>query len=150
MFEASRQSGSPSLQPVTLFLRCRATKAPLLPLSVGLLAAQSARDSAGQVSLKISILRSNNLVYCRCAAHFGSPRVQDDNMFIYRLLIQAEVYEIDDIVKNLVHTQYFETVTVEVSRRKLHIAEDSEVLKIYVPQGRKDQELCFLQLLPTK
>jgi hypothetical protein len=49
-----------------------------------------------------------------------------------------------------VHTQNTKTVTVEVHRSKLHISEDSGVLKIYVPKDRKDQELCFLQLLPTK
>jgi hypothetical protein len=71
-------------------------------------------------------------------------------MFIYHLLRQAEVFETDGIVGNLVHTQKTETVTVEISKSKLHISEVSGVLKIYVPKDRKDQELCFLQLLPTK
>jgi hypothetical protein len=71
-------------------------------------------------------------------------------MFIYHLLLQAEVYETDGIVRNLVLTQKVETVTVEVHKSKLHISEDSGVLKIYVPKDRKEQELCFLQLLPTK
>ena len=71
-------------------------------------------------------------------------------MFIYHLLLQAEVYETDGIVRNLVYTQKIETVTVEVHKRKFHISEDSGILKVYVPKDRKDQELCFLQLLPTK
>lgn len=71
-------------------------------------------------------------------------------MFIYHLLLHAEVYETDGIVRNLVHAQKFETVTVEVHKSKLYISEDSGALKIYIPKDRKDQELCFLQLLPTK
>jgi hypothetical protein len=49
-----------------------------------------------------------------------------------------------------VHTQYFETVTVEVNRSKVHISEEGGNLKIYIPKDQKDQELCFLQFLPTK
>jgi hypothetical protein len=71
-------------------------------------------------------------------------------MFIINLLLQAEVYETDGIVRNLVYTQKVETVTVQLHKSKFHISEDSGVLKIYVPKDRKDQELCFLQLLPTK
>jgi hypothetical protein len=49
-----------------------------------------------------------------------------------------------------VHTWNNEISKVEVHINKLHISEDSGVLNIYVPQNRKDQELCFLQLLPAK
>jgi hypothetical protein len=71
-------------------------------------------------------------------------------MFIYHLLLQAEVYETDGIVRKFVYTRNGETVTVKVHKSKFHISEDLGVLKIYVPKDRKDQELCFLQLLPIK
>lgn len=41
-------------------------------------------------------------------------------------------------------------MTVEVNKSKLHITEHSGVLKIYIPRNGKDQELCFLQVLPIK
>jgi hypothetical protein len=96
-----------------------------------------------------SITTAANPFY-RCAAHFGSPRARDNGQFIYHLLLQAEVHETDAIVKHVIHTWDNETVKVEDHQRKLHVSEDSGVLKIYVPKDRKDQELCFLQLLPTK
>jgi hypothetical protein len=66
------------------------------------------------------------------------------------LLLHAEVFETDGITRNLEHTQNNKTVTVEVHSSKLHIEEESEVLKIYVPKDQKDQELCYLRALPTK
>jgi len=66
------------------------------------------------------------------------------------LLLHAEVFETDGITRNLEHTQNNKTVTVEVHSSKLHIEEEPEVLKIYVPKDQKDQELCYLRALPTK
>jgi hypothetical protein len=50
----------------------------------------------------------------------------------------------------LVHTQNDENTVIGVHRSKVHIFEDQDLLEIYVPKDRKEQELCFLQFLPTK
>lgn len=67
------------------------------------------------------------------------------------------MYETDDIARTLIHTQDNETVKVDVDKNKLHILETSKggkgkktVLEIYVPKRQKDQDLCFLQLLPIR
>ncbi|KAE9369740.1 hypothetical protein N431DRAFT_493510 [Stipitochalara longipes BDJ] len=95
-------------------------------------------------------MRSRAHALARCASHFSSPRVCTDSLFIYHLFLQAEVYETDSMLRNLVYTQHNDTVTVEINRSKLHISEKLGTLKIYVPKDRKGQELCFLQMLPTK
>jgi hypothetical protein len=74
----------------------------------------------------------------------------NDCQTLYQLLLHANVYETDGIVGSLEHTLLGETVTVEVSKTKLHIEESPESLNIYVPKDAKDQEICYLRLLPTK
>jgi hypothetical protein len=66
------------------------------------------------------------------------------------LLLHVEVYETDAIISNLLHTCDDEILQVESHGGKLHISEDSGVLKIHIAKNKKDQELCFLQLLSTK
>lgn len=87
---------------------------------------------------------------CSCATHFGSPRAKNDSQALYQLLLKAKVYETDGIIGSLEHTLLGETVIVEVSKTKLHIEEGLEDLNIYVPKDSKDQEICYLRLLPTK
>jgi hypothetical protein len=66
------------------------------------------------------------------------------------LLLKTKVYETDGIIGSLEHTLLGETAIVEVSRTKLHIEESPENLNIYIPKDSKDQEICYLRLLPTK
>jgi hypothetical protein len=87
---------------------------------------------------------------CSCAAHFGSPKAKDDSQPLYQLLLKTKVYEADGIIGSLEYTLLGETVIVEVSKTKLHIEEGQEGLNIYVPKDSKDQEICYLRLLPTK
>ncbi|RDL38725.1 uncharacterized protein BP5553_03065 [Venustampulla echinocandica] len=103
-----------------------------------------------------------NLEEVRKLQHFLSS-FDFENYYLSRAIaetssFQGEVREpkqqTDETAKNSqefsAHSESVETVTVEVHKSKLHISEDSGVLKMYVPKDRKDQELCFLQLLPTK
>jgi hypothetical protein len=87
---------------------------------------------------------------CSCATHFGSPRAKNDSQALYQLLLKTKVYETDGIIGSLEHTHLGETVIVEVSKTKLHIEESLDCLDIYVPKDSKDQEICYLRLLPTK
>jgi hypothetical protein len=66
------------------------------------------------------------------------------------LLLHAKFYDTDAIIGSLEHTLFEETVAVEVSKTKIHIEETTAGLNIYVPKDPKDQELCYLRLLPTK
>jgi hypothetical protein len=72
------------------------------------------------------------------------------NQVLYQLLLTTKVYETDSIIGSLEHTLLGETVIIEVSKTKLHLEEGLEGLNIYVPKDSKDQEICFLRLLPTK
>ena len=66
------------------------------------------------------------------------------------MFLKSTVYETDGIIGRLEHTLLGETVIVEVSKTKVHIEEGPEGLNIYVPKDSKDQEICYLRLLPTK
>jgi len=87
---------------------------------------------------------------CRCATHFGSPRTKNDSQALYQLLLKTKVYETDGIIGSLEHNSLGEIVTVELNKLKLHIEERLHDLSIYVPKDSKDQEICYLRLLPTK
>ncbi|RDL30730.1 Uncharacterized protein BP5553_10075 [Venustampulla echinocandica] len=95
-------------------------------------------------------LRRRAYALSRCATHFGSPRAKNDCQALYQLLLKAKVYETDGIIGSLEHTRLGDTVIVEVSNTKLHVEEGLEGLNIYVPKDSKDQEICYLRLLPTK
>lgn len=87
---------------------------------------------------------------CSCATHFGSPKAKNDSQALYQLLLKTKVYETDGIIGSLEYTLLGETVIAEVSKTKLHVEEGPEGLNIYVPKDSKDQEICYLRLLPTK
>ena len=58
------------------------------------------------------------------------------------------MYETDSVTGSLEHTLL--GVTIKVRETKLHIEETPEGLQIYVPKNPRDQEICYLRLLPTK
>ena len=95
-------------------------------------------------------MRRSEAYICSCATHFGCPRAKNDSQALYQLLLKTTVYETDGIIGSLEHTLLSETVIVEVSKTKVHIEESLEGLNIYVPKNSKDQEICYLRLLPTK
>lgn len=58
------------------------------------------------------------------------------------------MYETDGIIGTLEHKLLSEPVPV--SKTNLHIEESPEGLQIYIPKDSKNQEICYLRLLPTK
>ena len=82
-----------------------------------------------------------------CATHFNSPRAKNDNQDLYQLLLKSKVYETDGITGSLEHTLL--GITVKIREMKLHIKESPEGLQIYIPKNSRDQEICYLRLLPT-
>jgi hypothetical protein len=91
-----------------------------------------------------------NLKYCSCATHFNSPRAKNDSQSVYQKLLHANVFETEGIIGSLEHSLLGEKVVVDVSTTKLHIEENQVRLNIYVPKDRRDQEICYLRVLPTK
>ena len=91
-----------------------------------------------------------NSKYCSCATHFNSPRAKNDSQSFYQKLLHANVFETEGIIGSLEHSLLGEKVVVDVSTTKLHIEENQGRLNIYVPKDRRDQEICYLRVLPTK
>jgi len=94
-------------------------------------------------------LKRSSAYICSCATHFGSPKAKNDSQALYQLLLKTKVYETDSIIESLENVQKISNETA-ISKAKLHIEEGLEGLNIYVPKDLKDQELCYLRLLPTK
>jgi hypothetical protein len=90
------------------------------------------------------------IVVCRCAVHFSSPRTEGNNFSIYQLFRGVRVYEADDISSQLVLSQDGKPIYANLSKSRLHIEEAGTQLRIYVPKDPKEQELCYLGLLPQR
>ena len=57
----------------------------------------------------------------------------------------------DRIIKTVtISLEGLEPVTIEGEKAILHIEEINNHLKLYVPQGKEDRELCFATLLPDR
>ena len=57
----------------------------------------------------------------------------------------------DTIVKTVtISLAGLEPVTIEGEKAKLHMEENNNHLKLYVPQEKRQRELCFLKVLPDK
>ena len=57
----------------------------------------------------------------------------------------------DTIVKTVtISLEGLQPVTIEGEKAKLHIEETNNHLKLYVPQRKRDRELCFVTVLPYR
>ncbi|KAM0492979.1 hypothetical protein ACHAP8_009508 [Fusarium lateritium] len=100
-------------------------------------------------SLDREIKQKANGLY-RIAVHYNSPRTQDDNSKLHWVLARAEVYETDGISSELHLTQDGQAIVHTQEQSELHIREDNDVLKIYVPRDPKAQGFCYFAALPRR
>jgi len=91
----------------------------------------------------------SNLCY-RIAVHFNSPRAQDDSPDLYWVLNSTNVYETDGISSELHLSQDGHGIVHVQDRSELHIREDDDTLKVYVPQDSKAQGFCYFSALPRR
>ncbi|KAH7131532.1 hypothetical protein B0J13DRAFT_529518 [Dactylonectria estremocensis] len=94
-------------------------------------------------------ISSRNRDLKRKAYYIARPRFKYDQEELYEQLRTMTVMEIDGISSVLKIFQNRQPFQVEVAANE-HIDETSEGLKIYVPKGRRAQELCFGSVLPRK
>ena len=100
------------------------------------------------------------LICDSCAVHYGSPAVRFDNLIpshaqeqpLFQRLQHAEIY-----VSKSIYTSITVPLTCSVELNEkweeripafLHVDTSTEALRIYVPEERRDRELCYLQYLP--
>ncbi|KAF4452438.1 hypothetical protein F53441_4718 [Fusarium austroafricanum] len=86
----------------------------------------------------------------RIAVHYNSPRTLDDNSELYWTLVRAEVYETDGISSELHLSQDGHGLVHVQERSELHIREDDDNLKVYVPRDPKTQGFCYFSTLPRR
>ncbi|ETS73697.1 hypothetical protein PFICI_14643 [Pestalotiopsis fici W106-1] len=63
---------------------------------------------------------------------------------------RAHVVETDGIATELHLQQGTSTVIVKTSQSHLHIDASEDVLRVYIPRDRKQQQLCYSQTLPQR
>ena len=86
---------------------------------------------------------------CSCAVHYRVADPTDKSLF--DRFRDIEVCVSDTIVKTVtISLEGLEPVTIEGEKAKLHIEEANNHLKIFVPQERRDRELCFVTVLPDR
>ena len=86
---------------------------------------------------------------CSCAVHYRVADPTDKSLF--DRFRDIEVCVSDTIVKTVtISLEGLEPVTIEGEKAKLHIEETNNHLKIFVPQERRDRELCFVTVLPDR
>ncbi|KAF9772494.1 hypothetical protein IL306_009798 [Fusarium sp. DS 682] len=80
----------------------------------------------------------------------GLPRTSEDNSELYWTLLDAEVYETDGISSELHLSQDGHDLIHIQQRSELHIREDDNSLKVYVPRDPKSQGFCYFSTLPRR
>lgn len=80
--------------------------------------------------------------------HFQSSRAQNETEATYRILREACVYESEGFAKILSVMQSGLPITVESARGVLHLEEQNNTLKIFVPRDQRDRRLCYMNQLP--
>ncbi|GKU04976.1 hypothetical protein FLAG1_07771 [Fusarium langsethiae] len=86
----------------------------------------------------------------RIAVHYNSPRVQDGNSKLYWMLARAQVYESDGISSELHLSQDGYPIVHVQEQSELHIREDKDALKVYVPRDPEAQGFCYFTPLPRR
>jgi hypothetical protein len=83
---------------------------------------------------------------------YNSPRTSRDSNLneFYALLQNSEMLETDKITAELLLTQDDTELRVGKESASLHIREDTDGLKVYVPGDKRSQEVCFNTKLPRR
>lgn len=73
-----------------------------------------------------------------------------DNQDLYWILSRTEVYETDGISSELHLSQDGHDLVHVQERSELHLREDDDTLKVYVPRDPKTQGFCYFSALPRR
>ena len=88
------------------------------------------------------------LMFARCAVHFHSSKVHNENEAVFRMLREVQVYESEGFSKTLSVNQSGSAIIAESARGVLHLEEQDNNLKIYVPRDQRDRRRCYANQLP--
>ncbi|KAF7949568.1 uncharacterized protein EAE97_003077 [Botrytis byssoidea] len=91
-------------------------------------------------------LRRKAYAICRYAAHYGS----NNSRSAYDLLQALEVFTSESITKEVSITQNKKIISVKVHTAFLHIVQDNNQLKLYVPKEQRQREVCLSRQLPIE
>lgn len=84
--------------------------------------------------------------HIRCAVHYGITSAQDQS--IHRQFLATNIYRSSGITKTLSITINGIDTTIEGATGNLHIESDESQIRLYVPTGEEDRELCYLSGIP--
>ncbi|RYP14158.1 hypothetical protein DL765_006566 [Monosporascus sp. GIB2] len=113
----------------------------------------SALESRGTFSISESSqdIRRKARGLLRIAVHFKSPRVTGDGRELYSLFRNSQTLETATVSTTLsIVMQDRVVVSKEVDQGELHIENDAEGLRIYVPHDEGLRDTCFHSSLPRR
>lgn len=84
--------------------------------------------------------------HVRCAVHYGVTQAQDQSL--HRQFLATNVYRSSGITKTLTITLSGTDTTIEGATGNLHIENDNLQMRLYVPTGAEDREICYLSAIP--
>jgi len=87
-----------------------------------------------------------NCYHSRCAVHYGITQAQDQSL--HRQFLATNIYRSSGITKSLTMAISGIDTTVEGATGNLHIESDESQVRLYVPTGEEDHELCYLSGIP--
>ncbi|KAH6617397.1 hypothetical protein F5144DRAFT_520469 [Chaetomium tenue] len=102
-------------------------------------------ESSRPISTPHRDIRGKAHALLRIAVTYNSPRARHDSNLneFYTFLRNSETLEIGKITAELLLTQDDTELRVEKDSALLHIREDVDGLKVYVPEDKRSQEVCF-------
>jgi len=98
----------------------------------------------------LSLHRNVHTNISRIAAKYNSPRFDADGQGLYDILRSAVTAETEGISSRLELKQDETIHEHEIGKSELHLEEQDNSLKIYVPRNEDQQDLCFRYTLPRR
>ena len=106
--------------------------------------------SSGRTAPSLIRLELQLMTYTRCAVHFGSGVARSKDDPLYQSLLHTEVFTSEQIVKTTCLYLNGDVLATQSSRGTFHLHEDRNLLRLYVPSGRRCRELCYITQVPKR
>ncbi|CZR67299.1 uncharacterized protein PAC_17198 [Phialocephala subalpina] len=84
------------------------------------------------------------------AYHLLCPKTQNEHDPLYQLLLNAEVHTSDSIISYLKIRQDGQEIRVKSERCNVHITEDQNQLRVFVPRDATNRECSYLKDFPRR
>ncbi|KAL8786867.1 MAG: hypothetical protein Q9195_008024 [Heterodermia aff. obscurata] len=86
----------------------------------------------------------------RCAVHYQNSSAIRHQESLYQRLRRARVYTSDNISSTVKLVLNSTTIATKTTHGSLHLEDNAEQIKLFVPRNTKEIELCYLTKVPER